>query len=74
MSQLRKLRQERGLTIMGLAHKVGSSPAWLHYIEKYDHVPQPELRLRIADALGRAEDELWPAPGPIREGETTNDE
>ena len=45
---------------MGLAHVTGSTPSWLTYIEKYGHVPGPELRERIAAALNVVEDELWP--------------
>lgn len=57
---LRDLRRAKGITLMGLAHITGSTPSWLTYIEKYDHVPGPELRERIAAALNVAVVELWP--------------
>ncbi len=57
---IRETRKKRGLTLMALAHEVGSSPAWLHYVERYGHVPGEELRARIAAALSIDEAELWP--------------
>jgi transcriptional regulator with XRE-family HTH domain len=60
---IRETRKKRGLTLMALAHEVGSSPAWLHYVERYGHVPGAELRARIAAALSVDEVELWPERG-----------
>lgn len=58
-TQLRQIRKARGMTQMALAHTTGSAPSWLSYIEAYGHIPGPDLRQRIAEALGVTEAELW---------------
>lgn len=57
-SRLRSLRLARGLTLQGLASVIRSSPSTLVFVERYGHVPGPDLRQRIADALHVDEAEL----------------
>ena len=57
---MRDIRKNRKMSLMALATAAGSTPSWLTYIERYGHVPGPELRKRIAAALGVSEAELWP--------------
>lgn len=59
-NHLRRQRLQRKISLMGLAQQAGTSPAWLTYIERYGHLPGPELRQRIARALEATEDEIWP--------------
>jgi len=59
-NNLRSLRKARGLTLWGLATRIGSSPATLHAIERYGHVPQPPLQQAIADGLGVRVRDIWP--------------
>ncbi len=56
---LRALRRSKRLTLQGLAAQVGTSPSMLTFIERYGHTPGPELRQRIAQALGVPETDLW---------------
>lgn len=58
--KVRQIRKARGLSQTALAHATGSAPSWLSYIEAYGHIPGPDLRQRIAQALGATEHELWP--------------
>ncbi len=62
-NMLRKIRKEQNLTQMALARRIGSTPSWLTYIERYDYLPGPDLRERIAAALGVEVVELWPDLG-----------
>jgi transcriptional regulator with XRE-family HTH domain len=71
-NHLRRKRLQRKISLMGLAQQAGTSPAWLTYIERYGHLPGPELRQRIARALEATEDEIWPelATAPDESGDT----
>lgn len=60
MNNLKRLRKERGLTMMALASQAGTTPTWLTYMERYGHIPGADLRGRIAAALGITEKEIWP--------------
>ena len=80
-SNLRTVRRSKKLSLMGLAHKAGTTPSWLTFVERYAHVPGPDLRQRIAEALGVAEEELWPEQFAVAEvstelhtGEQANDD
>lgn len=59
-NRLRELRLGRGMVLQELAVKAGTSPSMLVAIEKYGHLPGPDLRERIAAALGVAEGAIWP--------------
>ena len=59
-NNLRSLRKARGFTLWGLATRIGSSPATLHAIERYGHVPQCPLRQAIAEGLGVRVRDIWP--------------
>ena len=67
VNRLKELRAGQGMTLMGLAQAVGSTPTWLVYIEKYGHMPEADLRQRIASALGVGEGEVWPTLGEAEE-------
>ena len=60
MNNLRALRQQSGLPLLGLAAKSKVSTATLSMIERFDYTPGPELRQRIAAVLGQTEDAIWP--------------
>ncbi len=60
MNNLRELRKRQHLTLMGLAKRVGMGMSTLTFIERYDHVPGPELRRRIAEAVAADETDIWP--------------
>ena len=71
---LRVLRKKKKLTLMALAAKTGSTPSWLTFVERYGHIPGPELRQRIADALGGTVTDLWPGlTNDERESDTEHD-
>jgi transcriptional regulator with XRE-family HTH domain len=60
VDNVKRLRTERGLTLMGLSQAAGTTPSHLVFIESYGHMPKPDLRRRLAAALGVAESDLWP--------------
>lgn len=74
ISRLRSLRLEKALTLQGLAAKTHSSPSTLVFIERYGHVPGPDLRQRIADALKVNEAELWPSPDAVNQAEGSQEQ
>jgi transcriptional regulator with XRE-family HTH domain len=59
-NRLRALRHERGLPLLGLAAKARASTATISAIERFDHLPGPELRERLAQALGVSTLLIWP--------------
>ncbi len=59
-NNLRALRREARLTLYGLAALAESSAATIINIERYDHVPGPDLRERFARALGVTVSDIWP--------------
>jgi transcriptional regulator with XRE-family HTH domain len=59
-NRLRELRLARGVTQLWLAVAAGTTPAHIAVIERYFHYPRPDLRRRIARALGVDESEIWP--------------
>lgn len=66
MNRVKELRQTKGLSQMALAVATVSSTATIVYIERYQHTPGPDLRRRIAAALGCTEPEVWPDAIPGR--------
>ena len=60
INQLRQIRKNRGLAIAGLAAQAGASAAMICAIERWGHVPRPETRERLAQALGATVDQIWP--------------
>ena len=65
---VRRLRRERGLTLVELAGEVGTSVAHLSRLESGGRQPSLEGLLRIAAALGVEVDELLAAPEEPRPG------
>lgn len=57
----KKARQSAGLTIRGLAAKVGVSPSAIVEIEAGRNTPRADTLRRIADACGVSMDQLWPS-------------
>jgi len=58
-NKLREIRKAKAFTLQGLAAAAKSTPATLIFVELYDHLPGPDLRNRIAEALGVGEAEIW---------------
>ncbi len=52
MSELRKIRQERGLTLQAVGYLAGVDAATVSRIERGKVVPKPETIVTIAKALG----------------------
>jgi DNA-binding XRE family transcriptional regulator len=57
---LRACRRRQGLSLWGLAVRIGTSPGTLSAIERWGYRPGAELRQRIALALSVAVTEIWP--------------
>ena len=60
-TRVREIRKVRGMSLACLAITARVSPAWMSFIDKYGHKPQPEMQVRIAAALGATVEELWPS-------------
>ncbi len=60
MNRVREVRRRCKLALQGLAVRAKTSPSMLIYVERYGHIPNDDLRQRIAAALGVSEQELWP--------------
>ena len=58
---LKKWREHRDLSQWGLAVRAKVSTGMLSAIEKWDYVPGPAVRARIAAALGIDVKEVWPS-------------
>jgi lambda repressor-like predicted transcriptional regulator len=63
-NRLRDLRRDHGLALWGLAARSGVSASTLSAIERWDYLPTPPTRQRIADALGVEAAAIWPECGP----------
>jgi DNA-binding XRE family transcriptional regulator len=61
MNKVREHRHEQGMAMAELAVKAKVSPTTLVMIERYGYIPGPEMRRRIAAALGVAEPDIWQA-------------
>jgi len=59
-NQLRLWRLSLGFKQQELAAQAGVSPAQIVAIERYYHLPGPEVRAKLAAALGVSELQLWP--------------
>jgi len=62
-NRLREFRREHGLALWGLAARTGVSTSTLSAIERWDYLPTPPVRQRIADALGVEASAIWPECG-----------
>ena len=67
-NRLRDLRREHGLALWGLAARTGVSASTLSAIERWDYIPTPPIRERIAEALGVDASAIWPECGAVGEG------
>ena len=67
MNRLRALRNEQELALWGLAARAGVSASTLSAIERWDYLPTPPVRQRIAEALGVEASAIWPECGPAVE-------
>lgn len=59
-THLLRARQRQGLAQTALAVAAGVSPGLVCAVERYGHRPRPEVRARIARALGVEAASLWP--------------
>jgi lambda repressor-like predicted transcriptional regulator len=62
-NRLWELRREHDLALWGLAARTGVSASTLSAIERWDYLPTPPVRQRIADALGVEPSAIWPESG-----------
>ena len=58
--QIKEAREAAGLTIRELAAKAGVAVNTVSLIEGGKSVPRADILRKIANALGRSMDELWP--------------
>ena len=66
-NNLRIIRLGRDLALWGLAAKAGVSATTLSAVERWGYAPSPEVRRRIAEALGVEVGAIWP---PMTPGKT----
>jgi DNA-binding XRE family transcriptional regulator len=59
-NNLRKFRQDRNLSLWGLAVRARTSATTLSAIERWGYKPGVELQERIATALGVKVADIWP--------------
>jgi len=59
-NSFKKVRSSLGFPMIELAIKSGVSTATLVGIEKYEYIPGPVVRAKLAKALGVSEATLWP--------------
>ncbi len=59
-NNLRTIRLGRDLALWGLAAKAGVSATTLSAVERWGYAPSPEVRRRIAEALGVHVESIWP--------------
>lgn len=60
MMTLREYRSANDLTLQGMAAKIGTSPGYLHDLEKGRRKPSPRLVLAIEKATGIPRHTLLP--------------
>lgn len=60
MNRIKECRQSAGLTIRGLAEKVGVSPSTITEVEAGRKIPRADTLRKIADVCGVTMDTLWP--------------
>ena len=61
MNRVREVRLQMGLAQQALAVRARISPGVLTMIERYHYTPGPDMRRRIAEALGVTDAELFPS-------------
>jgi transcriptional regulator with XRE-family HTH domain len=61
-AEIRRLRTERGWTILELARRADSQPAHISRIERGINAPSDELRMRVAAALGVRVEQIFTYP------------
>lgn len=65
-AEIRRLRTERGWTILELARRAESQPAHISRIERGINAPSDDLRIRLARALGVRVEEIFAYPDTSR--------
>jgi ribosome-binding protein aMBF1 (putative translation factor) len=63
MNNLKKCRERQHLSQVGLAVKARVAVGMVSAIERWNYVPGPTVRNRIAETLGVSLMELWPRLG-----------
>jgi transcriptional regulator with XRE-family HTH domain len=63
-NRLRYLRRAQGLPMYGLAVKASVSPTIVSIVERFDYRPGAKVRVRLAQALGVSEADIWPEQPP----------
>lgn len=61
-AEIRRLRLDRGWTILELARRVDAQPGHLSRIERGINAPSDDLRIRIAAALGVRVEQIFTYP------------
>jgi DNA-binding XRE family transcriptional regulator len=61
MNNLRRLRRERGIPMLGLAVLARVSTATLGQIERWNYTPSSDVCERVARALGVPVSAIWPS-------------
>lgn len=67
MSELRRLRKNRGLTQAELARRVGVNQSLIAMIELGYYRPYPKIKKRIAEVLGVLPEDIWEEAGVGKE-------
>jgi DNA-binding XRE family transcriptional regulator len=65
-NNLKEIRQEQGLAILGVAVFAHTAPSTIVAIEKYGYVPGMSVKKRIASVLGVEVQSIWPTEGNDR--------
>ena len=68
VNQLRKWRLKLSYSQLKLSVAAGVSPAMLVAIERYGYLPGPDVRVKLANALGISEAMLWPDVVGVSDG------
>jgi transcriptional regulator with XRE-family HTH domain len=63
-NRLRELRRSQGLPLYGLAVKASVSPTIASIVERFDYRPGVKAGVRLAQALGVSETDIWPEQSP----------
>jgi len=60
VNQLKKWRAQLAYSQQELSIQAKVSPAMLVAVERYNYLPGPEVRTKVANALGISEATIWP--------------
>ena len=60
MSEFKILRCKLGYSQLELSVAAGVSPVMIVAIERYNYIPGPDVRAKLALVLGMAEGAIWP--------------